>query len=130
MAYASVGSYVHEHLSGTAVTAVVLQRDSYYPCPLRKLREGFDAWLRQEAGKIAGTTNDIPSSLDDLLNFGCLLRISGKFDKQGTNQVAWQEAFFSDDGTTGLQYLLQLILHWTTRMVPKGSQARSSKPES
>ena len=57
MPYASVGSfsYVHQHLSGTAVTAIVLQRDSYYLCPLRKLREGFDAWLRQEAGKIAGT---------------------------------------------------------------------------
>ena len=49
-------------------------RGSGKPCPIGNLRESFDNSLRQEAAKVVDSTKDVPSSLDDLLKFGCLLR--------------------------------------------------------
>ena len=43
--YAASGLNVLESFSASPVSALVLERDNFYPCPLRKLRERLDAWL-------------------------------------------------------------------------------------
>ena len=77
--------------------------------PAAQAREGFDAWLRQEATKVVGGKTDVPTSFDDLLNFGRLLCASSELDRQEKNQISRMKSFFCDDGAAGLQYLLQLV---------------------